>query len=79
MTNQNYNNCKALLIYEAKEIKRSNGNDKGYLRYELNCSLDRILKDFERQCLLTEKISQKQFNLYSDWLTNITIKFHPKN
>jgi len=78
MDNSIYNNAKSLLISEAIEIKRLT-YDKGYQRYEMNASLDAILKDLNRQALLTEKISQKQYDLYSTWLTNLTIKFHPKN
>lgn len=76
MDNTLYNNVKSLLISEAKEIKRLAGNDKGMLNYELNNSLDRILRDFKRKALISEKITQRQYDLYSNWLTNLTIKFH---
>lgn len=78
MNNAIYNEAKKLLISEAKEIKRINTNDKPYQRYELNNSLDRILNDLQRQTM-KDTITEKQYNLYAYWLTNTTIKFHPKN
>ena len=74
-----YNNCKAILKDEANQLKATNNKkDKVYIRTVLNDLLDSTCKDLNR-LELKEVISQKQNNLYQNWLSSYTCKLHPKN
>lgn len=53
------------------------GTDKGYRRQYLNDSLDDEIRALSHK-QLREQISEKQYNLYSAWLTNYVISRHEK-
>jgi hypothetical protein len=53
------------------------GTDKPYRRQYLNDTLDNELRSLDRE-RLQERISEKQYNLYSAWLTNYCIERHEK-
>ena len=53
-------------------------NDGPKRRTALNDYLDYCLKDMVNYYLLHEEISQKQYDLFENWLTNYTIKRHEK-
>lgn len=76
MKNIIYNNFKAIIKDEAKQLKATNKNDKTLVRTILNDLLDELCKKLNRY-ELKETISPKQNNLYQNWLTNYTIKLHP--
>ena len=76
MKNIIYNNFKAIIKDEAKQLKATNKNDKTLVRTILNDLLDELCKKLNRY-ELRETISPKQNNLYQNWLTNYTIKLHP--
>ena len=77
MKNQIYNNAKAILTAESKQLKATTSKkDKTYIRTVLNDLLDSTCKDLNR-LELKGVISQKQNNLYQNWLSNYTCKLHP--
>jgi hypothetical protein len=77
MKNQIYNNAKAILTAESKQLKATTGKkDKAYIRTVLNDLLDSTCRDLNR-LELKEVISAKQNKIYQNWLTNYTIKLHP--
>ncbi len=76
MKNIIYNNFKAIIKDEAKQLKATNKNDKTLVRTILNDLLDELCKKLNRY-ELKETISSKQNNLYQNWLTNYIIKLHP--
>lgn len=77
MKNQIYTNAKALLKSQAKELKRTS-NDKGYIRQGLNNNLDQMIYQINHYAL-REVITEKQANLYNNWLSNYTCTLHPTN
>lgn len=77
MQNNIYNHYKALLISESKELKKDNPKDKPYIRECLNNSLDSYIKSLNNYHALKGKISQKQADLYSIWLSNLVCRLHP--
>jgi len=70
-----YNNCKALIIEQAKENKRLNPKDKAYNRQVLNDLLDDLCRQLEHHCM-REVISEGIKSIYIVWLTNLVIKLH---
>jgi hypothetical protein len=78
MKNDIYLNCKAILRAESIELKQKAPKDKTYIRYSLNTLLDELINVLNRH-ELKEIISQKQNDLYKNWLTNYTIQLHPKD
>lgn len=77
MVNTIYQNAKALLIKQAKEIKRTN-SDKGYIRYELNNLCDSICRQFNYYAM-KEVITEKRAALYCRWIDSLTASLHPKD
>ena len=77
MDNSLYKELKKAFISEVKELKKTtNKKDKVYIRTCINDILDNFIKDFDRQCLLTDLISKKQFDLYHLWLQSLACKLH---
>lgn len=77
MSNLEYLNAKNTIIGLSNSLKNSTffKTDKPYIRQYLNDALDAEIK--ELNC--NGRVSEKQANLYQNWLTNLTIKLHPKN
>jgi hypothetical protein len=77
MDNSLYKNLKNSFISEVKDLKRTtNKKDKVYIRTCINDTLDCFMRDFERQCLLTDLISEKQFDIYHLWMQSLACKLH---
>lgn len=75
MENSIYLNAKSLIRTESKRLKREN-SDKGYIRYELNTLCDDLIRQFNFHAL-QDRISEKQAELYSNWLASYTASVHP--
>jgi len=72
-----YQNAKALIRNQAKELKRWSPNDKPYVRECLNNLCDDLVKQFNWHAM-KGTISEKQAKQYAFWLENFTGSQHPK-
>lgn len=70
-----YNNCKALIIEQAKENKRLSPRDKAYNRTVLNDLLDDLIRQIDFH-IMREVLSVSIGEIYKVWLTNLVIKLH---
>ncbi len=75
MKNSIYLEAKKLIKSEAKELKRTS-NDKPYIRECLNNQCDQMTKQFNWYAM-KGTISEKQANLYANWLASFTGSMHP--
>lgn len=76
MKNEIYQNCKAILKEVAATEKRHNKNDKTRVRTVLNDETDNLHRQIDFHAM-KETISQKQAELYKNWLSNYCCKLHP--
>lgn len=74
MINTTYTKYKSLLKNHADSIKTK---DNALRRQMLNDYTDSLLRELDLE-RLREKISQKQYDLYSIWLTSYCGKRHEK-
>jgi hypothetical protein len=75
MKNEIYLNAKNAMRDEAKKLK-SQCNDKGYIRYELNNLSDFFIRQFNFYAI-KGTITTNKSNLYAVWLSNYTASLHP--
>jgi len=75
MKNNIYTNAKQLIKQEAAQLKRNN-TDKPYIREVLNNLCDELSRQFSWYAM-KGKISKKQADLYSFWLSSFTADMHP--
>ena len=70
-----YNNCKALIVEQARENKRLSPRDKAYNREVLNNLLDDLCRQLDFHCM-RGVISEGIKSIYVVWLTNLVIRLH---
>ena len=77
MNNSVYNYAKTRLIGTAQEIKKTT-DDKPLIRMTINDTCNDICEDISAQAM-HERISEKQSELYQNWLHSLAANLHPKN
>lgn len=77
MKNSIYQNAKQVLKDTKNRLKREYGkSDKPYQREVLNNTCDDCIKQFNWYAM-KGKISEKQADLYANWLDSYTGSLHP--
>jgi CxxC motif-containing protein (DUF1111 family) len=71
MKNSEYQQAKAELKEVAKLVKRSNRNDKPFIRQTINDYCDMLCRD------LSLSLSDARRNQYQNWLHNLAANLHP--